>query len=618
MRWRIYPIACLIVFVLLSSLASAETFEVSVSRGNIRAGPSTRDDILGRVTRGEKFEVLERRGPWLKIQWLGRDGWVHKGLGRVVKGTLRTIEAGPAPAPAGGKIYGQSFAIVVGINAYRNPSLRLHYAVNDATSIRAALRRLGFPSSNNILLTDGQATGMAVRTAFNSLIQRTGLQDRVVFFYAGHGVTLDRPGGGAMGYLLPVEADPGNIVGTGLPMSEVRDLAGLLQAKHVFFAVDACFSGLLASRSVPRVEMRVDPAYLTRGRLRQILTAGERDQPVLEEAGHGLFTRRLLEALEGEADTSPRDGILTGMEIAAFVQGRVIAASSSRQTPFFGTMEGIGQFVFELPGAASPSPPVARVETPPRPKPPAPPATASLEMGDVFVKSDPAGAAIFVDGRETGKKTPELLAGLAAGSHRLFVKKGEELGAFRDVEVKAGELMNLDLRLEPLHGELYARMRPFGAIVVVDGKKLGETPLKVKVPAGERLVVVRKRGYHSFKGKVGVRFGETTVLATPLREIPRGTLIVESTPPGAVIFIDGTNMGKSPKALRLFARRARLELRKPGYKKFSTDVEVPANKTNRLAYVLPELPFARRAQSIIQLALQSARDILERPRDILH
>ncbi len=93
----------------------------------------------------------------------------------------------------------------------------------------------------------------------------------------------------------------------------------------------------------------MDVDHLTRGRVRQILTAGERDQPVLEEGGHGLFTRRLLEGLEGEADVSPRDGILTADELAAFVQGRVIASSSNRQTPFFGTMDGVGQFVFSVP-----------------------------------------------------------------------------------------------------------------------------------------------------------------------------------------------------------------------------------------------------------------------------
>ncbi len=254
------------------------------------------------------------------------------------------------PAKSGSSPYGDSWAIVVGINRYRKPALRLHYAVNDARSVTAALQKVGFPKRNIITLLDEEATARAIRTAFNTLVGKTQSQDRVFIFVAGHGVTLDRPGGGAMGYLLPVEADPANILGTAMPMSEVKDMASLLKAKHVFFAVDACFSGLLAARSVPRLEKRVDAAYLTRGRLRQVLTAGERDQPVLEEGGHGLFTRRLLEAMEGEADISPRDGVLTAMEVAAFVQGRVIASSSSRQTPFFGTMDGVGQFVFTAPG----------------------------------------------------------------------------------------------------------------------------------------------------------------------------------------------------------------------------------------------------------------------------
>ena len=278
-----------------------------------------------------------------------REGWVFKSLVEVSgKRSIGVVPSGPTPSAS--RPYGDSWAIVVGINRYRKPALRLHYAVNDAKSVTAALQKIGFPQKNIITLLDEGATARAIRTAFNTLITRTQGQDRVFIFVAAHGLTLDRPGGGAMGYLLPVGADPANIVGTAMPMSEVKDMASLLKAKHVFFAVDACFSGLLAARSVPRAEKRVDAAYLTRGRLRQILTAGERDQPVLEEGGHGLFTRRLLEAMEGEADNSPRDGVLTAMEVTAFVQGRVIASSSSRQTPFFGTMDGVGQFVFTAPG----------------------------------------------------------------------------------------------------------------------------------------------------------------------------------------------------------------------------------------------------------------------------
>ena len=192
--------------------------------------------------------------------------------------------------------------------------------------------------------------------------------------------------------------------------------------------------------------------------MRQVLTAGEKDQPVLEEGGQGLFTKRLLEALDGGADMMPRDGILTAMEVAAFVQGRVIAISNGQQTPFFGTMDGIGQFVFAAPGLGPgigrppapvaaprrpPGPPLAGLSPPPsvarppsfppaarppsfppaaRPQSPPPVASVPRPKGDLYVSSTPPGARVFVDGRDTGRVTPVLLEGIDKADHRVEVR----------------------------------------------------------------------------------------------------------------------------------------------------------------------------------------------------
>ena len=171
-----------------------------------------------------------------------------------------------------------------------------------------------------------------------------------------HGVTDRLPGGGDMGYLIPVDGDMSRLLSTGLPMSQVRDMARSLPAKHVFFAIDACYSGLMAFRVAPRSDAKIDVRQLTRKRLRQILTAGERDQPVGEEGGFGLFTKRFVEGLSGDADFNPRDGIITANELAAWIYPRVVTASNNQQTPFFGTMEGVGQFVFTAPGIGGDQP----------------------------------------------------------------------------------------------------------------------------------------------------------------------------------------------------------------------------------------------------------------------
>ena len=138
-------------------------------------------------------------------------------------------------------------------------------------------------------------------------------------------------------------------------MRELRDISRLIPAKHIFYAVDACYSGLLLERAVPSLSPTAQ-GYLevvTKRRVRQILTAGLKDQPVLEEAGHGVFTRRLLEGLNGKADQNS-DGIITGLELGSWVASRVASSTENRQTPTFGTIEGDGQFVFMTARAVDP------------------------------------------------------------------------------------------------------------------------------------------------------------------------------------------------------------------------------------------------------------------------
>lgn len=248
-------------------------------------------------------------------------------------------------------LYASSFAVVIGIDRYEQPALRLRYAVNDAQSVQQALQRFGFPNENITSLLDGQATKRRIQEVLgDELRRRTARDDRVFIFFAGHGVTVDLPAGGQMGYLLPVDADPERIHGTALSMSELRDISNLLPAKHVFFAVDACYSGLAAQRSIAVQPIsRVNTDELVRGRLRLILTAGDRDEPVVEQAGHGVFTRYLIAGLAGEADFAPKDGLITGFELASWLVPRVHIETGGRQTPFFGRMDGVGDFVFMVP-----------------------------------------------------------------------------------------------------------------------------------------------------------------------------------------------------------------------------------------------------------------------------
>lgn len=245
--------------------------------------------------------------------------------------------------------YRHSWAVIIGINRYTKAP-RLNYAVNDATSVVKAIQQLGFPPDKILLLLDRDATKQRIEQILYGTLRRTTPEDRVLVFFAGHGMTASLPRGGDEGFLLPVDGDPDDLPLTAVAMEDIRKIARRIPAKHILIAVDACYSGFTISRDV--AVPRVDNRYLesvTKEPAVQIITAGRKGEQVLEEDGHGLFTRRLLHGLTGPADTD-QNGIVTAQELATWLESRVVRDSLDQQHPQYSRLDGEGQFVFLLPG----------------------------------------------------------------------------------------------------------------------------------------------------------------------------------------------------------------------------------------------------------------------------
>ncbi len=259
-----------------------------------------------------------------------------------------------------GKAYDNLWAVVIGINDYKHWD-DLNYAVNDARAIKDLLiRKYGFRADHILELLNEDATLVNIRTTLGGVLpQKTKKNDGVLVFFAGHGETVDLPDGGNLGYLVPHEGSTskGEYFATLLPMTQIREICTLIPAKHVFFVVDACYSGLAAaSERGMAEETRVYVSKLASMKSRQILTAGGRGEPVMEndEWGHSAFTYKLLEGLEsGSADTDG-DGVITSGEIALYIKTRVPKLSGNRQTPQFKNLSNDeGEFIFLSPERAA-------------------------------------------------------------------------------------------------------------------------------------------------------------------------------------------------------------------------------------------------------------------------
>jgi Caspase domain/Bacterial SH3 domain len=342
----------LITIQLLPVAAATQIIEVTAGRGEIRSGPSSVHEIMGRVRQGEKYPVLEKRGEWYLIRLVdGREGYIHEKLVVVARsgGTSQARTAGPGPSIRTANLYSSSWAVVVGINDYQMwPTL--NYAVNDARSVRSKLLDLGFEPAKIFELYNRDATKENIlRIVADELPRRTGPNDRVLFFFAGHGQTEELHGGIKRGFLIPVDGDLDNLYAKSIPMNVVADISQRIPTKHILFLMDACYSGLAFARSSP-VSSQI-PGYLekiTSARARQIITAGGAGEQVFERDGHGLFTKRFLEALDRGGDFNG-DGVLTAFELGNYLRLKVSTESANRQTPVFGTLDGEGEFVFLVP-----------------------------------------------------------------------------------------------------------------------------------------------------------------------------------------------------------------------------------------------------------------------------
>jgi formylglycine-generating enzyme required for sulfatase activity len=191
-------------------------------------------------------------------------------------------------------------------------------------------------------------------------------------------------------------------------------------------------------------------------------------------------------------------------------------------------------------------------------------ATLVPDRASVRVASEPAGAEVRVDGVALGS-TP-FAAHLTSGERGLEVALPGYRTATRRIDVIAGTpLVVPTFRLEPLPGRLSVTSEPAGAVVSIDGRFRGETPLKLELPAGSaHAVKVTKVGHDDAEARVTLARGEERTLELRL-DAQLGEVQVVAEPIDAEVVVDGALRGRGSQTLRLTAAPHEIEARRDGY-----------------------------------------------------
>jgi hypothetical protein len=282
---------------------------------------------------------------------------------RVVTRVAPAMLASPAPPKGLPESKGERYAVVFGVGIYDHPQIpRLRFAENDARSVYDVLTtKGGFKKDNVLLVTDTARMKPTLanikRAVAEWLYKKTGKDDTVFVYYAGHGAPeVDGSGSARDGlsrYLLPRDADPESLFVTAFAIDDVETIFRRLHADRVMFVIDAGFNGSGVGRSfanTTRVGLRTKELldrvgaggtdFIDRlGRIkgRAVITAGAPNEVALElpELKHGVLTYYLLKGLEGAADAD-KDKVVTAQELFDYVQRNVsdrVRQERGKQSP---------------------------------------------------------------------------------------------------------------------------------------------------------------------------------------------------------------------------------------------------------------------------------------------
>ena len=267
-------------------------------------------------------------------------------------------------------------AVIIGINQYQSGISPLSTAVNDAKELNEILRlEHGYQAWT---LLDEEATLKNItRLLTETLPQEVTADDRLVFYFAGHGIALNGEEG-PEGYLIPQDAKLGD-TNSYLPMTQLQSALINLPCRHFLGLLDCCFAGAFRWSStrdigvVPEVihqeryyRFITDPAW-------QVITSAASDQKAADafnfntergqRGNHSPFAAALIEALAGKADAyppstngqPPGDGVITATELYLYLRDAVETATEGNrqgQTPGIWPLKrhDKGEYIFLSPG----------------------------------------------------------------------------------------------------------------------------------------------------------------------------------------------------------------------------------------------------------------------------
>ena len=197
---------------------------------------------------------------------------------------------------------GHNLAIVVGINEYERLN-KLKYARHDALTVKTLLEERG-EVSGTLLFTDNsepidgkptRATHTNLRDLLISMFEVPFLhpEDNLWFFFSGHGLRYDQ-----QDYLLPLDANPRDIDGTGITIDFITKRLSKSGAGNIVLILDACRNAKTGGKGVGELGEEAKERVREKGLISIFACRPDEESWEEDALQQGIFTYALANALQ--------------------------------------------------------------------------------------------------------------------------------------------------------------------------------------------------------------------------------------------------------------------------------------------------------------------------------
>jgi caspase domain-containing protein len=335
-------------------LAEQQLKDGSIAPGQVKKGlvfflcpagadPSALNGVIWLESTGRAPQMLETKGytVWTKAP-------EQNGFGAMLRKTWNRYFSNDPPA------FNRSYALLIGIGKYQhlNP---LEAPAQDVRKVAEYLIAQGFDEV--VTITDEHVTPEAFRQPQKYFKTKLEPEDRFLFYYSGHGMSVIEDGK-TRGY-LPLIDEVGGGTRRSIAMDALVAWMNELTTEHLLVILDSCFSGLATgglewkdgSLSSPTID-QATLHQMSRGRARYLLMAGTDGQPSVagRQWNGSLFTEMLLRGLRRDADYY-RNHIVTTRALYVWLRKAVSDEAlkvNAKLTPQFLDLgpSSVGEFIF--------------------------------------------------------------------------------------------------------------------------------------------------------------------------------------------------------------------------------------------------------------------------------